>query len=918
MRWYPAIAVCMLSVAANAAPFPGPFTLSDGITLYLVNPTGASFDLTVRHHNARRASEPRPALVRVFDPQDNLMVRYEFPDDVVAPAPWEERVFPLESRGEGVYTVIVTGGGEVEVTTTPELEFGVYGHFQWLSGRDDQYADAYVYLPPGLDRLPIIADQHFESLVLSDEAGVERLHLEGDNRHGEVDLPAEGEHVWRLSARGAGDYRLDFKGYPIILCPSDEAARAIHASVDVMPDGTICYHQHQVAAWELLQEYRRRPAEDFEVDVVPLERYVDEFLREPARNQLLFGAYGVISNLTPVLAEQNLDPHSPWFGAIRVWKDAEGRPRADNPLADYHRLDLEAFAALNKILAALYWMDEPFNPYHRNPQLLNRIIVGALLDQMMLKEDERVIADNTYYFGIHAFSLCHSHSGAFSLVYRDVPAEVQRVWLAGQQRVTDRYLYGEVGGCTNQWAVLLDGLWRYCQGVPDDELRREAVLRNMRWLMSGVIGDHGQRAAGYMTEADGPDATYNGITGHYMAYIYNTSGDSEIRESLRRCYDLFNHTIAPEPEGAWLGSSGYCHRTPGDWTSPQYGAGLGPMARHLSEAGVRMPTHVPWAYANPVYDEASRAAAEERLRGMMRYFDEDHFDREAANTSRASGAFDIHFANWQTYSNEWLPAVLPCNEQESFTRNFGDEFFAVKRPTYYAFLYGGVAYGLWQAPRRPQEYTDQYPHNDGLCMFWSPEFGVSLLSQNWGASRANTLLADLGDGRIEWPWYWDTKREFYTNNATVTLSGKIHETPLSYERTYLFLDDRLECELTVTAEEAFTLERLSECLPYPLPEVKPGGLQVHLLDAQGKTLPNDSEAQALHFTNESGYGHLVVLAEPRTLSLGVEHTVDHYGNEREWGRALIALPTQWEAGQSLSLVYSLQSCAAEEVPGALR
>ncbi len=122
----------------------------------------------------------------------------------------------------------------------------------------------------------------------------------------------------------------------------------------------------------------------------------------------------------------------------------------------------------------------------------------------------------------------------------------------------------------------------------------------------------------------------------------------------------------------------------------------------------------------------------------------------------------------------------------------------------------------------------------------------------------------------------------------------------------------------MTAEETFTLERLSECLPYPLPEVKPGGLQVRLLDAQGKVLPNDSEAQALYFTNESGYGHLVVLAEPRTISLGVEHTVDDYKNEREWGRALIALPTQWEAGQSLSLVYSFQSCAAEEVPGALR
>ena len=918
MRWCLVISVCIASAAVHAAPFSGPFTLSDGMTFYIVNPTGEGFDLTVRHHNARRASYPMPAMVRVFDPQDNLMARHEFPDDVVAPAPWEEEVFSVEGRGEGVYTVIVTGGGQVEIATTPELEFGVYGHFQWLTGRGEQYADAYVFLPPGLETLPVIADQRFESLVLTDEAGVERLRLDDEDRRGEVDIPADGEHVWRLSARGGANYRLDFKGFPIILCPSEETARAIRAGVDIMPDGTICYHKHQVAAWQLLQEYRQRPAEDFAVEVMPLEDYAGEFLADPARHQLLFGHYGVISNLTPVLAEQNLDPDSPWFGAIRVWKDAEGNPREGNPLADYHRLDLEALASLNKILAALYWMDEPFNPYHRNPQLLNRIIVGALLDQMMIKGDERVIADNTYYFGIHAFSLCHSHSGAFSLVYEDVPPDVQQVWLAGQQRVTDRHIYGTVGGCVNQWTVLLKGLWRYCQGVPEDEARRDAVMRNLRWLMSDTLWNHGQRAAGYMTEASGPDATYNGITGHYMAYFYNTTGDPEILESLRRSYGLFNHTIASEPEGRWLGSSGYCHRTPGDWTSPQYGAGLGPMARHLPEAGVRMPDHVAWAYADPVHDDASRAAAEERLRGMMRYFDDDHFDRERANVSRASGAFDIQFANWQTYSDEWLPGVLPCNEQESFTRSFGDEFFAVKRPAYYAFLYGGVAYGEWQAPQRPNTYTGQYPHNDGLCMFWSPQFGVSLLSKNWGASRANTLLADLGDGKVEWPWYWDTTRELDVDNATVTLSGKIHETPLSYERVYRFLDDRIECALTVTAEEAFTLEALSECIPYPLPDVKPGGLEVMLLDAEGNALPNDAEARGIHFTNESGQGHLVALAEPRVVNLGAEHTVDHYKNEREWGRALIALPTAWEAGQSFTLAYSLLPCAAEEVAGALR
>jgi hypothetical protein len=960
-RIFLSLLLFILSAGAWAAPFSGPFTLSDGISFYLVNPTGADFDLTVSHHNAARERRPQPALVRVFDPRDTLVARHEFPGDIVIPAPTEQQDFRIEGGGQGVYSVIITGGGQVQIATEPELEFGVYGHFQWLTGNDEQYADAYVYLPPGLKQLPIIADQGFESLTLADEAGQQMLQLEKGDQNRTVDLPAEGEHVWHMSARGSGSYRLDFKGYPIIVCPSAQTARAIHAGVDIMADGTICYHKHQVAAWELLQQYRKRPAEDFAVELVPIEDYTDLLLAEPGRNQLLFNYYGVISNLAPILASQNLDPDSPWFGSIHVWEDAQRNPRendpatgatgaadagdagdagdavgagvvggagaagavsagvgAGNPLADYNRFDMEAFAALNKIMAALYWMDEPFNPYYRSPQLLNRIIIGALLDQMMIKKDERVIADNIYYYGIHAFSLCHSHSGAFSLVYDDVPPEVQQVWLAGQQRVTDRYLSGTVGGCVNQWTVLLQGMWRYCQAMEQDTVRREAVLRNLGWLMSDVMDDHGQRAAGYMTESSGPDATYNGITCHNMAYMYNTSGWSEIRESLRRAYELFNHTIASEPDGTWLGSSGYCHRTPGDWTSPQYGAGLGPMLRHLPEAGVRMPDHSIWAFTAPIYDEASRQAAQEQLRKSIRYFDDDHLSHESANYARALGAFDIMFANWQTYSDQWLEGVLPCNSPDSFTRDFGDEFFVVKRPAYYAFLYGAVTYGAWTAPRRPTDHMDQYPHNDGLCMFWSPQFGVSLLSKNWGASRANTLLAELGEGKTEWPWYWDTEHQFDVDGASATLSGRVHQTPLSYQRVYRFLDDRIECELTVTADEAVELQRLSECIPYPAPDQKPGGLEAVLLDAAGQRLDNGAQARAVYFTNDSGQGHLLTLTEPRSVNLGSEHSVDHYGGEHDWCRALLALPTQWAAGQSVTVAYSLQPCAAEQVTEALQ
>jgi hypothetical protein len=174
-----------------------------------------------------------------------------------------------------------------------------------------------------------------------------------------------------------------------------------------------------------------------------------------------------------------------------------------------------------------------------------------------------------------------------------------------------------------------------------------------------------------------------------------------------------------------------------------------------------------------------------------------------------------------------------------------------------------------------------------------------LLSKNWGAGQANTLLADLGGGRIEWPWYWDTKGQFDAVNATAVLTGKIHDTPLAYQRLYRFLEDRVECELTVKSEKQFTLSDLSECIPYPLPAVKPGGMEVKLVQ-EGNT------PKAIRFTNASGHGHVIALDPPLPVRVKTDHSTDHYGGEHDWGQVLIALPKVWKAGDSFTLRYALR------------
>ena len=677
-------ALCLAAASrAPAEPFHGPFALSDGMTFYIVNGEGKPFSLTLTRPMPGAEGNPVPLLVRVFDPEERRLVRRTLVEHGSGKGD-ETLHLSIPARGKGVYQVVVNGfGRSIDLATEPALPFGVFGHLQWLCGRGDQFADAHVYLPPGLAKWTLACSGKMKRIALTDDAGRERLSLSGDSPKGEVELPASGGHVWRLSAVGQGDYRLDFGGPPIILCPGADTARAIRASVDVLPDGTICFHKFQVRAHALLERYRALPRSAYAVPLPDLEAHEQAWLAEPARNLLLLRHYGVYSILPAVLAEQNLDPASPSFGSIRA---GGGR---ENPWASYDRPG--SVARLVKVMAAVHELDRPFNPLHKNPALLNRVIVGSLQNLMCIKEGEFAADSNTYYYGHHAFNLAHEQTGAFPCVVRDCPADVQAVWTDGLGRLVDRFCISQVGGCTNQWTFILLGLTHFWRGTGDD-VYRDALRTHVRWIASAALWSTGQKPAGYMTESGGPDATYNGISGHNLGYVYHELKDPVLLESLRKCFDLFDHTIAPEPDGSWTGASSYCHRTPGDWTSPQYGAGYCMLGDDLPSAGLR-------AGRAWVYEDAK--GAEERLRKALHYFPPDHFDRDKANAGRASGAYDIHYLAWKHFASKPLPGKLPVVAMDRFTRNFGDEFFCVRRPAYYAFLYVGRPRGEWQRPRVP-------------------------------------------------------------------------------------------------------------------------------------------------------------------------------------------------------------------------
>ena len=888
----------------------GPYEILDGMTFYLVNRDGADFllDLTYRADRHRRHS-PRPLLIRVLDPEESLVERRFIAGDRIdaEPMPTEKVSLSILSRGAGVYQVIVSGfGGQVDLATQPALQFGVLGHTHWLCGRGDQYDGAYVYLPPGLGAWPVKCTGEVEAIVIRDAQGRPRLKLAGRDPSGTVALP-RGEQVWRFSARGGKHpYKLNFGGHPIILCPDADTARAIRASVDVLPDGAVCFHKFQVRAQALLERYRRLPAGDYSVRPPSLEQYRQEWLKEPARSARLFGPYGLYANLPATLYEQNVDPQSPWFGMIYVWHCREGQPLAGSPFTTYDRLGerLQPSCYWVDNLALAYALDEPFNPLHKSPALLNRVIVASLQNLMRIGEHECDETNpNLYCGGGRAFRM-EALLRAYRPVIGDCPDDVREVWTEGLRRLVDRFTVSEVATSTNQWSFIWSAFADFHFGT-GEQWYADVLRGHIRWMISGAMQGLGQAEAGYMTESGGPDATYNGITLHHLAGLYHELRDPAIRESMRRCYDLLNHTVAPEPNGTWLGASDFCCRTPGDWTRPQFGAGLSTMADDLLEAGVRGSERPVWIHGPKESDEAARRDQS----SFLRYNPATYAREDPWNFAKIINGI-IPYRTYRDFPARFVPGRLPARADKPFARSFGNgEFVCVRRLAYYALIYTGSPMCSWL--QQPDDANAQWPRNGGgISLFWSPELGTSILGKNYNTYSAHTLIAEPADSGPRWEDYRSVKGKVESDPPQVDVTGRIRGLPLSYRRTWRFGDDRLVATLTINAEEDVRLRSFAESFPYPLKAADPLG--VKSLDCAGS-----GAAQAVQFAGPAGDAHVLAFGRPRHCDVGVHTSVDNYKNTRRYGRVLTALPARWHAGQERTFRYCIVPMATADSRGAL-
>lgn len=881
---------------AGSAFLNGHFELRDALTFHVVNDNGEDFTARIRWRDAQQTHMDRPLMVRVFDPEERLLERrYEPGERVEGEAPWHVMDVPVPAKGAGVYQIAVNGfaGAELQFDVDPALRWGVYAS-PTLVIPVEQTARGWFIAPGNAQALNIQTAGSLRQLSIADRAGVRHLTLGEAQASGVMRVGSGADRLCAVEIEAQGRCEIDFGQHAVILCAEESTAAEIGASATTLDDGMICHHKFQSRAQALLEQYRSLPASAFEVPVPALSRYRQAWLLEPERNALLLGPYGAFAALQVLLHEQDLDPASPTFGQIHTWREG---------VAESARL-LPAAATL----AAVYSVDAPFNPLYRNEALRNRIIIAALQDLMLLRESELPHPlVSLYAGGERAFAFARLTRG-FPLVIRDCTAEVREVWTEGVQRYADRMSITQVASTVNQWSYIIRGLQQVAEGVDDPHYAR-MVDEHIRWLLTNNQFGRGRGPAGYFEENEGPDATYSGIALHNLAWVWERTRHEGLWRALDECLTLFNHTIAPEPDGSALGTSSFSHRTSGTWLEVQSGGGVAMLADD-SAAAAALLGHV-WLSPSRARTTGQRRVRQRELLQRLEYLPLNALSDPAIGLACIAGAAELHFALWEHYASQPQPGELPVISDERFTRNFGEEFFCVRRPGYYAFMYAGTPMGKWQEPRRPADPRQLHPRNGGgLCMFWSPQFGSSINARNVSALAAHSLLARHTSG-ADWEEYWSIDRNFDANAATASVTGRIRNQPLRFQRRYAFQEDRIDCELTVTAEQALELQQLIETFPYPLE--KPGGIRIMMLDARGRPI-RSGQASAIAFQSRTASEvHLIVFGDPRECAVRREHGHDERGARREHGSIVTSLPSHWRADQVVTLRWSMLATPRKDI-----
>jgi len=737
----------------DEAKYIGPFRPAPSLTVYFVS-DGSPCKIRLLARRADTTKGDR-IMIRLFDTEERI-ISWEYvepgenhnswypggreikgiPIDMPEkPAPGDlllDRDLLLPAK-DGIYQLRIVAGAEhtlIYLEMERPLPFCVSGQNGPLYGWDDNLTKAYLYIPKGEEKLWIM-QKHETPVVVFDEMGKELIECTKDK--GKVTIPIERtDVVWRLSLPSKRDWCLEGGDFPIIICESELAAKEIHGSLDILEDGSRIYHKFQADILKLLPilwtEEKIGKAEEL---IVPLNKHEKEWLEDPIRN---IGIYNFLKYMPYVLRFQE--------------KSGEGH---------------------SKYLGIVYALKEPFNPYGGKSEILYRGTVSALKKLLEMREDE--VMPGIYsdvYPGYMAFNL-PDHCESFASLAPDLSDKIRKIWTEGLRRMVDRHIPSELVTCRNQSAHYVKAIWDFYRGSEEERYRELAQRYAQRMARSA-------RPAGYMIEAFGADGTYIGITNWLLAYYQLQSGDKEILEALRRIFNFYNHTVAPEPDGTIIGCSDYAHRTPGSFVHAQHGGAKGMLADVLPEAAL-------WTSFPPT-EEAKEKFRQDSIISLKSLLSQPVPSQDAKIENLEYIVYLAYLAFPYSFYGPRNPqhGIWPAKEDRSFTRNFGNEFIAVRRPGYYAFFYVSHSAPSEFYIRDRKEFRQVQlkekrsgiidnayylvtPYcGGGLSLFWTPEFGTLISGANWAPTTHHGLIATTEEGDRYWEDYFATRFELSKDN----------------------------------------------------------------------------------------------------------------------------------------------------------
>ena len=715
----------------------------------------------------------------------------------------------------------------------PEKKFGLAPlRCMVYAAKPEQFADTWFYVPENASTLHV-------SLIGGKAVVTDAQGKTAENPK-KIDLTAHRTEVWRFHRpMKAGKYEcFGFDGTFPILCPDAETAKRVRGSLETASDGTLYPHKFQVRIHEWLASASKA---DLKMKTADLRKFVPEMEKDPSARGLI-GLWGLFTYLNDIIATQKIDPSKKDFCATK-YPDA---------------------------LAAAYAMNKPYNPYYRNPALEKRFLIPVLKRFLKMTENESWSLSSMNYSGADALSNVKSFE-IFAWTYRLLgDRAAAELWYDAIRRTADRFSMFRVT-CENQsahWPFIYQNLY---QGAGNEKYREMA--KDYVFGMSREGGEPFMKT-GYLQEAYGPDATYQGLGACYLAIYYRMSGDPVAKNMLRTIYDLFNHSVAPEPGGRIFGASNFSHRTMGSWVQRQYGGGLQLMKGELPEAAA-------W------FSESEKISIEKEFRTQ----------KCAHGTIYATSVISPYYSEFLYPSGLRKDTELPVMESTHFTKNFNNEFLAVRRKGCYAFAYFGKTAQEWTGGQRPKKpgkyhYNNKWTQIQGLSLLWFPGFGSFLLSMNWNGDTAQMLRADLENGECAYPDYWKCSGKF-VNGKLLFKCGMFHLNDVDFDRIIRFRENGIEQKLIVNFHRDIKVKELYEQIPF-LMEGKTLKFEFRV---NGKWQENPGVADEIRVNGSI----FIRLSRPLACEFGPEC---RYQNQK-MGVLRLHLGNSFQAGERAVLSYTI-------------